>query len=70
MHHLEVKTKEYGTVSVNHNGDWSGIAIITWNDIKHHEVHLPAAILVALGRDVAAKALSDRVISAIESWEP
>jgi hypothetical protein len=51
---------------VNHNSDWSGTAIILWEEKgQRHECELPGALLRACGRD---RAFRD-AIAALEQLE-
>lgn len=59
-------------VTVHHNSDWSGDAIIQYVDAeteKPIEIKLPGRLLVQLGETVARDALSQHVIAAIENWD-
>lgn len=79
MHASEFKIRGYkGPVVVNHNGDWSGDAIIHYQeagvkgilpDGKPKEITVPGKLLIALGLPVAKKFVGDRIISKIEQMD-
>jgi hypothetical protein len=76
MHSSEFKIKGYkGKVVVNHNGDWSGDAIVMYQeagvkgilpDKEPQEVRVPGKLLIALALPVAKKFVIGEVISNIE----
>lgn len=77
MHSSSFKIKGYkGDVTVLHNGDWSGDAIIVfkvasygdWDvqDKPEQRVTIPAPLLIALGKGVAFRALRDQVTGFLE----
>lgn len=58
MHTTIVETEEVGEVVVQHNGDWSGMATLTWqnaDDGPRHEVRVPAYVLAACAREKAVR---------------
>lgn len=58
MHTTRVETEEVGEVIVQHNGDWSGMAIVTWQDSDdgpRHEARVPGYVLVACAREKAVR---------------
>lgn len=67
MHHLGIQVEGVGQVSINHNGDWSGDAIVRWGDGKdRQEVVMPAAIFLEVSKRSAIAMVRDRAISALE----
>jgi hypothetical protein len=51
---------------IHHNGDWSGEVIVTWQDgresaTRNLEVKLPGELFKAVGKDIALKAIHDKV---------
>lgn len=72
MHTLRIKTKDFGEVAVLHHGDWTGTAKVVWYDDykERQEVELPASLLLAIGKKSAVAALTKRVSSCIEDWDP
>jgi hypothetical protein len=67
MHCLTIQVKGVGDVYINHNGDWSGDAIIRWGDGKdRQEVVMPAAIFLEVSKRSAIAMVRDSVISSLE----
>lgn len=64
---MHTRVREEGVeYRIHHNGDWSGMVIIQWNDAKGaHEVELPAALFLRAGRiaglQEAVEAIEDRL---------
>jgi hypothetical protein len=79
MHTMNFKVEGYigykavpVDITVHHNSDWSGDAIIEFVDPEAKlpvEIRLSGKLLVQLGEAVAKDDLSRHVISAIEDWE-
>lgn len=81
MHSSEFKILGYkGKVTVNHNGDWSGDAIIHYQeagvkgisslpDGEPKEIKVPGKLLIALSLPVAKKFVGDKIISQIEQMD-
>lgn len=79
MHSSEFKIKGYkGKVFVSHNGDWSGDAIVMYQEAgakgilpveELKEVRVPGKLLVALGLAVAKRFVGDKIISQIEQMD-
>lgn len=82
MHSSEFKIKGYkGKVVVNHNGDWSGDAIIYYQeagvkgmkdilpDEEPKEIRVPGKLLIALALPVAKRFVGDKIISQIEQMD-
>lgn len=69
---IDYKTRVVFEVTVHHNSDWSGDAIVQYRDPKTSlpcEIQMPGKLLVQLGAAVAKDDLSRHVIAAIESWD-
>lgn len=76
MHSSEFKIRGFkGPVTVLHNSDWSGEAIIHYQeagvrgilpDKEPKEVRVPGKLLIALALPVAKQALIDKTISVLE----
>jgi len=79
MHSSEFKIKGYkGKVVVSHNGDWSGDAIVYYQESgakgftpegEPKEVTVPGKLLIALALPVAKKFVGDKIISQIEQMD-
>ena len=72
MHQLTMVTERYGNVTINHNSDWSGKAIISFLDpdtdtIK--EVRIPGELLTTLGRVAAVDFVQKELTSKLEQLE-
>lgn len=71
MHYLGVKLPNGHEAHVNHNGDWSGEARVTWTDeCQTQEVTIPCAVLLRVGHSAAHSAILSRLMSALESMTP
>lgn len=77
MHTSKFQIAGYeGDVMVFHNGDWSGEAIVVFQDEKIHaydktvypkqEVKIPARLLIGLGLPVAQEAIQDALVGFAE----
>lgn len=54
MHTLTLETKDYGTVRVHHNSDWSGLATLTYQaDGELKEAQLPGYVFLWVGQEAA-----------------
>lgn len=75
-----LKGEVVGEVVVNHNADWSGEAIVTFEDPSGRkstypdpvvggwiELRLPGPLLVALGRQAATAHLKDEIVRFVEN---
>ena len=79
MHSSEFKIRGYkGKVVVNHNGDWSGDAIINYQeagvkgilpDKEPKEIRVPGKLLIALALPVAKRFVGDKIISQVEQMD-
>jgi len=75
MHTTEIDIehlKEITDLRIHHNGDWSGDAIVVWKSVdedEHHEVCLPAVVLIAVTRAASFENIRDRLISFLEEIE-
>ena len=58
-------------VTVIHDGDWSGTAIVSWEDVdgEFQRANIPASLLVQLGQKVAFEYTKNEVINFLESLE-
>jgi len=54
--------------TVHHNGDWSGEAIIVLGNgtLIRREIHLPCALLLAIGHRSAVEAIRDQIGKLLE----
>lgn len=68
MHSLTIEVKGVGEVIINHNGDWSGDALIVWADGKERR-EMPAAIFLEISKRSAIAVMRDRLISFLEQLE-
>lgn len=67
MHTMAIRTKEKGPVRIHHNGDWSGMAIVSWKEGRGEkarvvEVEVPAEAL----RACSIQFVKDEIASLIE----
>lgn len=79
MHSSEFRIRGYkGKVVVNHNGDWSGDAIVHYQeagvegilpDKEPQAVRVPGRLLIALALPVAKKFVGDKIISQVEQMD-
>lgn len=79
MHSSEFKIRGYkGKVVVNHNSDWSGDAIVMYQEAgvkgilpagAPQEIRVPGKLLIALALPVAKRFVGDQVISKIEQMD-
>lgn len=79
MHSSQFKIKGYkGKVNVLHNGDWSGDAIVQYQESglkgftpegEIKEVKVPGKLLIGLALPVAKRFVGDQVISKIEQMD-
>lgn len=71
MQYSEFQT-DHGTVSVNHNSDWSGMVYIrytdpdTWPNGERITTEIPGRLLLQLGREAAKADLVSKTISFLE----
>lgn len=71
MHYLGVKLPNGHEAHVNHNGDWSGEAYVTWTDeCQTREATIPCAVLLRVGHSAAHSAIQSRLISTLEGMSP
>lgn len=63
MHTTVVET-ESERITVHHNGDWSGDAIVCREDGS--ETRIPGKLLVAIGKMAAKEVVVSAVIAAVE----
>ena len=73
-HTTHFESKEYGMVTIIHNGGWDGPVTVKWRDRYNNnepkEVELPGPLLTLLGKKVAVEGLKMHVLCAIEDWDP
>lgn len=75
-HTTQFNSREYGVITIIHNGGWDGPLTVKWEDRygeqeqKEKEVELPGPLLTLLGMKVAVENLKTHVIGAIEDWDP
>lgn len=68
MHTHVYEVEGYGKVHVFTNGDWSGNAIVNYQDDgKKKEVEIPAKLLLEISKQGAVDFVRDRMISALEN---
>jgi hypothetical protein len=67
MHTVTIETSDFGAVTINHDGDWHGLATVSWSDqgIKH-SVALPAGVLASAISKAAIENLKAVIIVALE----
>jgi hypothetical protein len=71
MQTLMICTAEHGRVIINYNPDWSGDAIIKWEDGYTGEIRkteLPGTLLVALSVESAREELKSQLIDFLENY--